>query len=212
MVNNPNRLNLLPGTIYGNFTILNELVERDKYGGTQYNVRCICGREMMLLGTRVKCKKLKSCGCLTIIRPVIKHNLYGSSEYSSWQHMKARCCNINSHVYHHYGGRGIKICDRWVNSFQNFIDDMGFKPTPKHTIDRVDNNGDYEPGNCKWVTISEQQRNRRNNVHFIYNGEKVILKDLPAILNVSYGKIRYRLIVLKDINKVIEYFKTYKDV
>ena len=82
------------------------------------------------------------------------------SEYESWAAMKQRCCNYKHTFYKNYGGRGITICDRWMN-FSNFLEDMGPKPTPKHSIDRIDNSGNYEPSNCKWSTRKEQTNNSR---------------------------------------------------
>lgn len=85
-----------------------------------------------------------------------------SVEYNTWAQMKARCYNSKSHNYINYGARGITVCDRWKNSFGAFLKDMGPRPSPKHSIDRINNNGNYEPNNCRWATNSEQVRNQRN--------------------------------------------------
>ena len=98
----------------------------------------------------------------------ISHGMTKTSEYISWKNMKARCFNPNYKNYSNWGGRGITVCDRWLN-FENFLADMGLKPTPKHSLDRIDNDGDYFPENCKWSTRVEQENNKRNN-HLITIG------------------------------------------
>jgi hypothetical protein len=91
-----------------------------------------------------------------------KHGFHKTSEYRSWQHMKARCNNPNNHNYNYYGGRGISISNEWEKSFTYFITDMGLKPSKEYSIDRIDPNGNYEPTNCKWSSKKEQSINRRN--------------------------------------------------
>jgi hypothetical protein len=91
-----------------------------------------------------------------------KHGLRKTSEYNSWHNAIARCENPKDKDYKDYGGRGIKICDRWKEDFRNFLEDMGEKPSPKYTLGRINNNGDYDPVNCRWETIKQQNRNKRN--------------------------------------------------
>ena len=100
------------------------------------------------------------------------HGMRQSSEYRAWNGMKQRCFNPNHKRYSDYGGRGITVCDRWLNSFENFFADMGTKPSPKHSLDRIDNDGDYSAENCRWATKAEQQNNQRNNKPLITIGKE----------------------------------------
>jgi len=105
----------------------------------------------------------------------ITHGQTCSFEYISWIGMFQRCNNPNDRGYSNYGGRGIKVCDRWFQSFENFLADMGKKPTPSHTIDRIDNDGNYTPENCRWATMQEQCRNRRNNRRITFQGKTLCI-------------------------------------
>jgi hypothetical protein len=115
-------------------------------------------------------------------------------EYRAWSAMKLRCANPNNEQYHNYGGRGITVCDRWRQSFAAFLVDMGPRPSPRHSIDRIDNNGNYEPGNCRWATSREQNRNRRNNIVLTHDGRTMCLADWARELGVPRGTLlaRYR--------------------
>jgi hypothetical protein len=94
----------------------------------------------------------------------VPHGLIDSSEYNSWCSMKARCNNKNSNRYHNYGGRGITVCDSWMKSFITFYNDMGKKPDPSYQIERINNDGNYEPLNCKWATPAENSQNRSTTI------------------------------------------------
>lgn len=120
--------------------------------------RCDCGVEKVISDKRVKSRDILSCGCLQL-KMTIKHGMYKSREHNSWGAMKQRCGNPNYTDYHNYGGRGISVCPEW-KSFEQFYADMGPRP-PGMSLDRIDNDGNYEPSNCKWSTRKEQRANMR---------------------------------------------------
>lgn len=113
----------------------------------------------------------------------VKHDGYKTPEYHIWRQMRQRCQNPNAAYYSFYGARGIKVCKRWED-FSNFLEDMGKKPSPKHSLDRIDNSGDYEPGNVRWATRKEQAQNRRPGYLTTYNGRTQSLKDWAKELGV----------------------------
>lgn len=121
------------------------------------------------------------------------HGMTESKEYFAWVHMKGRCNNPKNEKYPNYGGRGIKVCDRWESSFESFLSDMGEAPTKKHTIDRIDVNGDYCPDNCRWATFKEQSLNKTNSVRLQFRGETKTLSEWCDELDLPRPAVEARI-------------------
>jgi hypothetical protein len=154
--------------IYGRWLVLFP-VEKDKKGSFKWMCRCDCGEVKAIGVTSLRRGNSKSCGCLVREQSAInsrtasKHNMSHSREYTSWRSMKERCTNIKATGYINYGAVGVKVCDRWMNSFENFYADMGARP-PNTSLDRIDPFGHYEPDNCRWANQSTQNKNQKRNL------------------------------------------------
>lgn len=162
--------------------------------------KCQCGTVSKIRVDHVKSGLIKSCGCLQSIRMRELKTKHGhckrgarTSEFSSWVSMRQRCLDKNSKAWPRYGGRGIKICDRWLDSFENFLADMGKKPSPLHSIERKDNNGNYGPDNCIWATAKEQANNRRSNHKVELDGKNLTLSQWSSETGIPMGTISVRL-------------------
>lgn len=165
---------------------------------------CECGQTVIVTGKRLRSGNTKSCGCLRAesgrlrVKDLAvsnrKHGMATTPEYDSWRAMIDRCTNQDHVAYHNYGGRGIKICERWLECFENFFTDMGPRPKPTDSLDRFpDHNGNYEPGNCRWATKKEQGRNTRFNRLLTLNGVTKCLADWAEETGLKRTAITERL-------------------
>lgn len=189
---------------------------------TLWRCVCDCGRESIVGYTALMTGNTRSCGCLE------KENLYSKEFkrsrrksaskdfdmnigahplYGLWSSMLTRCYNKSHNSYKHYGGRGIKVCDRWLpenKGFENFLKDMGPRPSPKHTIDRIDNDGNYSPENCRWATPRQQGSNKRTSIVLFYKGVRVPALDVCDATGLKYQTLSHQLKKGYDINIIIE--------
>lgn len=158
-------------------------------------VRCDCGIEKQVRIDQVIDGTTISCGCAnreyTAAR-CFRHGMARTNIYKIWHGMISRCRNQKRDCFANYGGRGITVCDRWKD-FNNFYEDMGNRPSSKHTLERKDNDGDYSPGNCKWALRFEQLRNTRRNRKYEWHGQFLCLSDLAAISGLHRATLHHRL-------------------
>lgn len=180
------------GKTYGRLTILSLSYDPDTKKYTSL-CKCSCGNIREFNFACIRNGTTTSCGCyLNEIRgkASIKHSMSKSKEHKAWKHIKERCFNPNSKFYYNYGGRGISMCDRWKNSFENFLADMGYAPSSKHSIDRIDVNGNYEPGNCRWATDKQQGQNKRITYYITYGGRTKSTCEWENLLGLRRGRLR----------------------
>jgi hypothetical protein len=184
----------LTGMVFGRLTVQQYMGKTEKHRQCLWLCLCECGNKKIIITSGLKSGKTQSCGCYQKDRTSaasITHGLCTGrkrpAEYGSWSMMKVRCYNKNSQKYSDYGGRGITVCDRWLNSFVNFYNDMGKKPSANHSLERIDNNGNYCPENCKWGTRYEQANNKRNNVKLNIDGKEMTITEAAKLKNLTYG-------------------------
>ncbi len=174
------RIFSLNGKVFGKLKVLNR-TGIDKWGkNSLWLCLCECGKEVIKSRVSLLRKGLHSCGCNNkkIIQDIFQtHGMTNSNSYRSWTNMKTRCLNSKCRVFKNYGGRGIKICDEWINSFENFLKDMG-NPKNGMTLERLDNEKGYYKENCKWIPKQMQPKNRRCVFYIIFKGKKLTAKEL----------------------------------
>lgn len=189
------------GQKFGRLTAIKFLEYREKGHTSIWLFLCECGVEIERNLQHVKFGITQSCGCLNSELSAARkltHGKTGTKVYRTWAGMKRRCYNQNEVAYVDYGARGIRVCDRWLNSFENFLEDMGEPPSPQHSIDRFPNqNGNYEPGNCRWASRKEQNLNYARNVLVEYRGQTKPLKEWTDQLGLRYDMVRQRIVKLK---------------
>jgi hypothetical protein len=156
---------------------------------------CQCGNYVTVVAKNARKGHTKSCGCLRRDANTT-HGGSGLPEYAVWEAMIGRCFNANHPQFNDYGGRGITVCEQWRN-FATFYQDMGARPTSNHSIDRINNEGNYEPTNCRWTTVDKQSRNKRNNHFLTLNGVTMCLSDWAQRGNISPGLLSYRIRIQK---------------
>ncbi len=190
----------LTGQKFGRLAIVSYVGINPKNNGSVWNVLCDCGTTKMVAGVSLRSGNTQSCGCLNRERVSARHTTHGATankkanpEYQVWQAMIARCHNETDKAFKNYGARGITVCDQWRHSYATFIADMGSRPTPKHTIERKENNSGYSPENCVWDTRHNQSRNHRRNRMLTYAGRTQCLTDWAKELNLTVGAMNYRV-------------------
>jgi hypothetical protein len=188
----------LTGQRLGRLVVL-RAAGRDVRGCFKWECLCDCGNKTVVSRNNLKDNEsrpgTRSCGCWQ--REVGKnnrtHGLTKTPEHYTWGGMLNRCRNPNNPSFSYYGARGITVCERWQNSFEAFLADMGPKPSTGHSLDRIDVNGHYEPANCRWATRSEQNSNTRQNTFITFRGECRTQQEWSTITGIPRGTIHYRL-------------------
>lgn len=198
----------LTGKKFGRWTVLKQVEDYIFPNGEhrkQWLCKCECGTERIVLGKILRNGQSKSCGCWRnekAKKDSTTHGMSHSRLYNIYSNMKDRCYNKKTSSYKRYGGRGIKICQEWLDDFENFKNwalPNGYNDSL--TIDRINNNGNYEPSNCRWITSKEQQSNTRRNLYITYNGEVHTLAEWERIMGVKTGLLGKRLRKGWDIKK-----------
>ena len=202
------KIEIKKGDRCGRLIILKEKEQRPRISGRMkryVECQCDCGKIKVIRLDSLRSGVTKSCGCyLNEIRgrSSMTHRMSKSREFKSWQSMKNRCLNKNAPNYKRYGGSGISVCHRWINSFENFYKDMGKRPIGT-SIDRINGNNNYEPNNCKWSTPKQQNNNLKSNVIITYKNETMNANDWSKRLGRSRTVVSTRLLRGWSIEKAL---------
>lgn len=201
----------ISGLRRGRLTVI-KYVGKNKYGKSLWECKCDCGNTKVIVRDSLIKEKggTRSCGCLGMESRRVKiprtHGMTGTRIHRIWKNMKTRCYNGHDKFYYCYGGKGIKICDEWRNNFVPFYEwSMENGYTDELTIDRINSDGDYEPSNCRWVTMKVQNANSSNCHYVEYNGEKHLCREWQKILNVNNAKFYYWVNKLGSAEKAVEF-------
>jgi len=181
------------GNRYGRLVVLVQAPNR--YGNFYWRCKCDCGNTVEISGGNLRGGYSRSCGCLhreLLAARNWRHGLSNSKEYRIWHHAKRRCLDPRVKSFPNYGGRGISMCESWRRSFEAFYRDMGPCP-PGKSLDRIDVNGNYEPGNCRWATALEQANNARSNIHLIIAGRFMTLAQAARLHGINYSTLHSRV-------------------
>lgn len=175
-----------------------------------YYCECDCGNLLWVAGGNLHIndnRGTRTCGCSKDGNPT--HGLTGTPEHRIWKSMRRRCNNPNDISYKFYGARGIKVCKRW-DSFENFLADMGKRPSNKYSIERKKVNKDYSPSNCYWVINTRQNRNRRDTVYITYQGKKLAMVDWADLLGIKQSTFRRRYYMGMPLDRMMRKEKLHK--
>ena len=190
----------MTGMVFERLTVIRYIGKR----GTSQKVphwvcHCICGEERIVAGPHLRSGHTKSCGCWARERSA-NNRTHGHSTggmttqvYNTWVCMRSRCTNKNSDQYPYYGGRGIEVCERWMRSFESFLEDMGKPPKHTRTLDRIDVDGHYEPSNCRWASRKDQARNRSSNSMLTFQGKTQCQSAWAEEMGISAKSLSYRI-------------------
>lgn len=190
---------ILTGRRFGRL-VVSEEDGRDSKKRLRWKCVCDCGIQKTIASTNLISGHTRSCGCMNLEMVKERSTTHGQGragkqtpEYRAWSLMKSRCLNPNDARFIEYGGRGIRVCKRWMQ-FENFFNDMGKKPSSSHSLDRKETNGNYNPANCRWATAVEQQNNKRNNHLITVNGVTKTMRMWEVEMGYRPGLIQVRVV------------------